>query len=66
MLSIWLFGNKLPWGVVVGAGLVVFGGGVYSLPVRKQGGEGEKGKGVSGEGGEVKGVGREGEGKKEL
>ncbi|KIX01801.1 uncharacterized protein Z518_09528 [Rhinocladiella mackenziei CBS 650.93] len=32
VLSIWLFGNTLPLGVVVGAALVFVGGGLYALP----------------------------------
>ncbi|ETN37075.1 uncharacterized protein HMPREF1541_08065 [Cyphellophora europaea CBS 101466] len=32
LLSIWLFGNKLPEGVVVGAALVFLGGGLYAVP----------------------------------
>lgn len=32
LLSIWLFGNRLPVGVVVGAGLVFLGGGLYAVP----------------------------------
>jgi UDP-xylose/UDP-N-acetylglucosamine transporter B4 len=34
VLSIWLFGNALPIGVLVGAGTVFLGGGLYALPVR--------------------------------
>lgn len=29
-VSIWLFGNELPLGVMVGAGVVFAGGGVYA------------------------------------
>jgi solute carrier family 35 (UDP-xylose/UDP-N-acetylglucosamine transporter), member B4 len=32
LLSIWLFGNRLPQGVVVGAALVFLGGGLYAVP----------------------------------
>ncbi|KAL9110036.1 MAG: hypothetical protein Q9227_005375 [Pyrenula ochraceoflavens] len=32
LLSIWLFGNRLAPGVLVGAALVFIGGGLYSLP----------------------------------
>lgn len=32
LLSIWLFGNQLPPGVVVGAAVVFVGGGLYALP----------------------------------
>ncbi|KEF58950.1 uncharacterized protein A1O9_03793 [Exophiala aquamarina CBS 119918] len=32
LLSIWLFGNRLPIGVIVGAGVVFVGGGLYALP----------------------------------
>ncbi|RMD39899.1 hypothetical protein DV735_g5228, partial [Chaetothyriales sp. CBS 134920] len=35
LLSIWLFGNKLPAGVVVGAALVFLGGGLYAWPAKK-------------------------------
>ena len=35
VLSIWLFGNSLPLGVLVGAGLVFAGGGLYALPSAK-------------------------------
>jgi solute carrier family 35 (UDP-xylose/UDP-N-acetylglucosamine transporter), member B4 len=39
LLSIWLFGNELPWGVLVGAAIVFVGGGMYALPVREKGKE---------------------------
>jgi UDP-xylose/UDP-N-acetylglucosamine transporter B4 len=32
MLSIWLFGNTLPTGVMLGAAVVFVGGGLYALP----------------------------------
>ncbi|KIW92117.1 uncharacterized protein Z519_07101 [Cladophialophora bantiana CBS 173.52] len=32
VLSIWLFGNRLPMGVVMGAVIVFVGGGLYALP----------------------------------
>lgn len=32
LLSIWLFGNQLPTGVIVGAAVVFVGGGLYALP----------------------------------
>lgn len=32
LLSIWLFGNRLPTGVVLGATVVFVGGGLYALP----------------------------------
>jgi solute carrier family 35 (UDP-xylose/UDP-N-acetylglucosamine transporter), member B4 len=32
LLSIWVFGNRLPMGVVVGAALVFSGGGLYAVP----------------------------------
>jgi UDP-xylose/UDP-N-acetylglucosamine transporter B4 len=32
LLSIWLFGNQLPSGVIVGAAVVFVGGGLYALP----------------------------------
>ena len=35
LLSIWLFGNRLAPGVVVGALLVFLGGGLYALPDKK-------------------------------
>ncbi|EXJ88160.1 hypothetical protein A1O1_05088 [Capronia coronata CBS 617.96] len=38
MLSIWLFGNELPMGVLIGAGVVFVGGGMYALPARSGGG----------------------------
>ena len=34
-LSIWLFGNKLPPGVIAGAALVFLGGGLYAYPTSK-------------------------------
>lgn len=36
LLSIWIFGNRLPTGVVVGAGLVFLGGGLYAVPTPKK------------------------------
>jgi UDP-xylose/UDP-N-acetylglucosamine transporter B4 len=33
LLSIWLFGNKLPLGVMAGAAIVFIGGGLYAVPV---------------------------------
>ena len=36
VLSIWLFGNRLPPGVMIGAGLVFAGGGLYALPTAKR------------------------------
>jgi solute carrier family 35 (UDP-xylose/UDP-N-acetylglucosamine transporter), member B4 len=36
LLSIWLFGNNLPLGVIAGAGLVFAGGGLYALPSGRQ------------------------------
>ncbi|OAP63461.1 hypothetical protein AYL99_02688 [Fonsecaea erecta] len=35
LLSIWLFGNQLPTGVVMGAVIVFVGGGLYALPSPK-------------------------------
>lgn len=35
LLSIWLFGNKLTLGVMIGAVLVFAGGGLYSMPERR-------------------------------
>lgn len=35
ILSIWLFGNRLAPGVLLGASLVFIGGGLYALPPRK-------------------------------
>ena len=35
LLSIWLFGNRLPAGVVFGAALVFLGGGLYAIPAKK-------------------------------
>lgn len=35
LLSIYLFGNSLPIGVLVGAGVVFFGGGLYGIPDKK-------------------------------
>ncbi|OCT54141.1 UDP-N-acetylglucosamine transporter yea4 [Cladophialophora carrionii] len=35
VLSIWLFGNELPWGVLLGATVVFVGGGLYALPARE-------------------------------
>ncbi|ETI25779.1 hypothetical protein G647_02553 [Cladophialophora carrionii CBS 160.54] len=35
VLSIWLFGNELPWGVLLGAAVVFVGGGLYALPARE-------------------------------
>jgi solute carrier family 35 (UDP-xylose/UDP-N-acetylglucosamine transporter), member B4 len=35
LLSIWLFGNRLAPGVLIGAMLVFSGGGLYALPARK-------------------------------
>jgi len=32
LLSIWLFGNQLPTGVIVGAAVVFVGGGLYAVP----------------------------------
>ncbi|KAK5237820.1 golgi uridine diphosphate-N-acetylglucosamine transporter [Exophiala xenobiotica] len=34
VLSIWLFGNDLPSGVLTGAAIVFLGGGLYALPAR--------------------------------
>lgn len=42
LLSIYLFGNNLPLGVLVGAAVVFLGGGLYGIPDRKP--ETEKGK----------------------
>ena len=42
ILSIWLFGNSLPLGVLLGAGLVFAGGGLYALPTAKRADEGSK------------------------
>ncbi|KIY03356.1 uncharacterized protein Z520_00047 [Fonsecaea multimorphosa CBS 102226] len=36
VLSIWLFGNQLPLGVVMGAVIVFVGGGLYALPGPKR------------------------------
>ncbi|RMZ79436.1 hypothetical protein DV738_g3373, partial [Chaetothyriales sp. CBS 135597] len=36
LLSIWLFGNRLPAGVVVGAAMVFLGGGLYAWPTAKK------------------------------
>jgi UDP-xylose/UDP-N-acetylglucosamine transporter B4 len=44
VLSIWLFGNELPWGVLLGAAVVFVGGGLYALPARERGKRDEKGK----------------------
>lgn len=48
LLSIWLFGNNLPGGVIFGAGVVFVGGALYGMPDKKpakeaenQGGDGE-------------------------
>ncbi|EXJ57186.1 hypothetical protein A1O7_07533 [Cladophialophora yegresii CBS 114405] len=35
VLSIWLFGNDLPGGVLLGAAVVFVGGGLYALPARE-------------------------------
>lgn len=35
LLSIWLFGNRLPNGVMFGAALVFLGGGLYAVPTTK-------------------------------
>lgn len=35
LLSIWLFGNKLPTGVMIGAIIVFLGAGIYALPKSK-------------------------------
>lgn len=40
LLSIWLFGNRLPTGVLTGAAIVFIGGALYALPT----GEGRKGR----------------------
>ena len=32
LLSIWLFGNSLPLGVIAGACVVAVGGGLYAVP----------------------------------
>lgn len=45
LLSIWLFGNVLPVGVLVGAGIVFVGGGVYGIPDGKKEDGVEKGRG---------------------
>jgi solute carrier family 35 (UDP-xylose/UDP-N-acetylglucosamine transporter), member B4 len=37
LLSIWLFGNRLPPGVVLGAALVFLGGALYAVPTRSAG-----------------------------
>jgi solute carrier family 35 (UDP-xylose/UDP-N-acetylglucosamine transporter), member B4 len=42
VLSILLFGNKLPLGVMVGASIVFLGGGLYALPTAKTGANREK------------------------
>lgn len=42
ILSIWLFGNSLPLGVLLGAGLVFAGGGLYALPTANKADEGSK------------------------
>lgn len=34
LLSIWLFGNQLPQGVMFGAALVFLGGGLYAVPAK--------------------------------
>jgi len=47
LLSIYLFGNNLPLGVLVGAAVVFFGGGLYGVPDRKT--EGKDGEGADGE-----------------
>lgn len=39
MLSIWLFGNTLPLGVLTGAAVVFIGGGLYALPAKPAGEE---------------------------
>jgi len=39
ILSIWLFGNKVPFGVLVGAAVVFLGAGLYALPQAKGGAE---------------------------
>lgn len=36
LLSIWLFGNNLPLGVLVGAAVVFVGGGTYGIPDKKK------------------------------
>lgn len=36
LLSIWLFGNSLPVGVISGAAVVFIGGGLYALPTAKK------------------------------
>ncbi|RMZ91446.1 hypothetical protein DV736_g1313, partial [Chaetothyriales sp. CBS 134916] len=43
LLSIWLFGNKLPAGVAVGAMMVFLGGGLYAWPTKKHPPTGEAG-----------------------
>lgn len=47
LLSIYLFGNNLPLGVLVGAAVVFFGGGLYGIPDRKT--EEKSGEGADGE-----------------
>jgi solute carrier family 35 (UDP-xylose/UDP-N-acetylglucosamine transporter), member B4 len=43
LLSIWLFGNRLPKGVVLGATLVFLGGALYAVPAKSVGsGSGKK------------------------
>ncbi|KIW65778.1 hypothetical protein PV04_08005 [Phialophora macrospora] len=42
VLSIWLFGNELPWGVLLGAVVVFVGGGLYALPARDRSKRDEK------------------------
>jgi UDP-xylose/UDP-N-acetylglucosamine transporter B4 len=44
VLSIWLFGNELPWGVLLGAAVVFVGGGLYALPARERSKKDDKGK----------------------
>ncbi|KIW83655.1 hypothetical protein Z517_02901 [Fonsecaea pedrosoi CBS 271.37] len=44
VLSIWLFGNKLPTGVVMGATIVFVGGALYALPAPAPKGEETKSK----------------------
>lgn len=39
LLSIWLFGNNLPLGVLFGAAVVFVGGGIYGMPDKKGNGK---------------------------
>lgn len=43
--SIWLFGNELPFGVMVGAAIVFTGGGLYAWEGRSRSGQHQLGSG---------------------